>query len=76
MRNIEKPKKSRILKKKLVYERKESPKQITQWSKKWCIKSLTYANIKKASQAERQNLSTTTNINYIKNFMSVLKNKT
>ena len=35
-----------------------------------------YANIKKASQDEQQNQKTTTNINYIKNFMSVLKNKT
>ena len=35
-----------------------------------------YANIKKASQDEQQIQTTTTNINYIKNFMSVLKNKT
>ena len=35
-----------------------------------------YANIKKASQDEKQNLTTTTNIYYIKNFTSVLKNKT
>ena len=35
-----------------------------------------YANIKKASQDEQQNQTTTTNINYIKSFMSVLKNKT
>ena len=34
-----------------------------------------YANIKKASQEERQNQTTTTNIIYIKNLMSVLKNK-
>ena len=34
-------------------------------------------NIKKASQDEQQNQTTaTTKINYIKNFMSVLKNKT
>ena len=31
-----------------------------------------YANIKKVGQAEQQN-QTTTNINYIKNFLSVLK---
>ena len=35
-----------------------------------------YADIKKASEDERQNQTTTTNINYIKTFMSVLKNKT
>ena len=34
-----------------------------------------YANIKKASQDEQQNQTTTTNINYIKKFMSVLKTK-
>ena len=34
------------------------------------------ANIKKASQDEQQNQTTITKINYIKNFMSVLKNKT
>ena len=34
-----------------------------------------YAKIKKASQEEQQNQTTTTNINYIKNYMSVLKNK-
>ena len=34
-----------------------------------------YADIKEASQGEQQNQTTTTNINYIKNFMSVLKNK-
>ena len=36
-----------------------------------------YANSKKASQDEQKNqtTTTTTNINYIKNFMSVLKNK-
>ena len=34
-----------------------------------------YANIKKASQDKQQNKTTTTNINYIKKFMSVLKNK-
>ena len=34
------------------------------------------ANIKKASQNEQQNqTTTTTKINYIKNIMSVLKNK-
>ena len=32
-----------------------------------------YANNKKASQDEQQNQTTKTNINYIKNFMSVLK---
>ena len=36
---------------------------------------LWYANIKKASQDEQQNQTTTTNISYIKNFLSVLKNK-
>ena len=37
-----------------------------------------YADIRKASEDERQNQTTTTklNINYIKKFMSVLKNKT
>ena len=34
------------------------------------------ANIKKPSQDKQQNQTTTTKINYIKNFMSVLKNKT
>ena len=34
-----------------------------------------YVNIKKASEDEQRN-QTKTNINYIKNFMSVLKNKT
>ena len=33
------------------------------------------ANIKKASQDEQQNQTTTTKINDIKNFMSVLKTK-
>ena len=33
------------------------------------------ANRKKGSQDEQQNQTTTTKINYIKNFMSVLKNK-
>ena len=36
---------------------------------------LWHANVKKASQDEQQNQTTTTNINYIKNFLSVLKNK-
>ena len=35
-----------------------------------------YADIKKASEDERQNQTTTTNINYIKKIISVLKNKT
>ena len=35
-----------------------------------------YGDIKKASEDERQNQTTTTNNNYIKKFMSVLKNKT
>ena len=34
-----------------------------------------YADIKKASEDERQNQTTTTNINYIKKIMSVLKTK-
>ena len=34
-----------------------------------------YANIKKASPEDQQNQTTTTNINYIKNFTSVLINK-
>ena len=34
-----------------------------------------YADIRKASEDEQQNQATTTNINYIKKFMSVLKNK-
>ena len=33
-----------------------------------------YADIKEASEDERQNQTTTTNINQIKKFMSVLKN--
>ena len=32
-----------------------------------------YADIEKTSEDERQNQTTTTNINYIKKFMSVLK---
>ena len=35
-------------------------------AQKWCIKLKRYANIKKASQDEQQNQTTTTNINYIK----------
>ena len=35
-----------------------------------------HSDTKKASEDERQNQTTTTNINYIKNFLSVLKNKT
>ena len=35
-----------------------------------------YADIKKVKEDEQQNQRTTTNINYIKKFMSVLKNKT
>ena len=34
-----------------------------------------YADIKKAREDKRLNQTTTTNINYIKKFMSVLKNK-
>ena len=34
-----------------------------------------YADIKKASEEEGQNQTSTTNINYIKKFKSVLKNK-
>ena len=34
-----------------------------------------YTDIKKASEDERQNQTTTTNINYIKKFTSVLKTK-
>ena len=34
-----------------------------------------YADIKKASEDERQNQTTTTNTNYIKKLMSVLKTK-
>ena len=34
-----------------------------------------YADIKKASKDERRNQTTTTNINYIKKFMSVIKRK-
>ena len=33
------------------------------------------ADFKKASEDERQNQTTTTNINYIKKFMSVFKKK-
>ena len=35
-----------------------------------------YADTKKASEDERQKETTTTNINYIKKIMSLLKNKT
>ena len=35
-----------------------------------------YANIKKTSEDERQSQTTTTNNNYIKKFMSLIKNKT
>ena len=35
-----------------------------------------YVDIKKASEDERQNQITTTNINYVKKIKSVLKNKT
>ena len=35
-----------------------------------------YADIQKASEKERPNQTTTTKINFIKKFMSVLKNKT
>ena len=35
-----------------------------------------YANTKKASQDDQQSQTKTTNINYIKNFMTVSKNKT
>ena len=35
-----------------------------------------YADIKKTSEDERHNRTTTTNITYIKKIMSVLKNKT
>ena len=41
----------------------------------WGIRFMRYANIKKASQDEQQNQTTTTNINNVKKFMSVLKNK-
>ena len=34
-----------------------------------------YADIKKTSEDKRQNQTTTTNFNYIKKFMSVLKSK-
>ena len=34
-----------------------------------------YADIKKVSEDERQNQTTTTNINYIKKILSVLKTK-
>ena len=41
------------------------------------IRLMRYANIKKAGQDEQQNQTTaTTKINYNKNFMSVLQNKT
>ena len=35
-----------------------------------------YADIKKASEDERRNQATTTNINYTKKIVSVLRNKT
>ena len=35
-----------------------------------------YADTKKVSEDERQNQTATTNINYIKKFLSVLINKT
>ena len=34
-----------------------------------------YSDIRKASEDERQNQTTTTNINYLKKFMSVLKTR-
>ena len=34
-----------------------------------------YANIKKTGQDEQQNQTTTTNINYIKKFITILKTK-
>ena len=38
---------------------KMPPKQMNQWSKNWSIKLLWDANIKKASQDEQQNQTTT-----------------
>ena len=43
---------------------------------KGCIRLMWCANITKTSQNEQQNPKTPTKINYIENFMSVLKNKT
>ena len=42
--------------------------------KNWSIRLMRYANIKKASQDEQQNQTTTTN-HYIKKILSFLKNK-
>ena len=55
-----------------MYQKRLPPTQTTQWSKKCRIKSIFI--IKKVSQDEQQNQTTTTNINYIQNFMSILKN--
>ena len=47
-----------------MYEQRSPPTQITQWSKKCCIKFMRSLIIKKASQDEQQNQTTkTTNIN-------------
>ena len=44
---------------------------------KWRIRLMRCANIKKAIQDEQQNqITATTKINYIRNFMSVIKKKT
>ena len=51
--------------------------QITVAEYKWHIKLTRCANFKKASQDEQQNQTTkTTKTNFIRNFISVLKNKT
>ena len=57
-----------------MYERRSSPTQITQWSKKRIIRLMRSVIIKIAGQDEQQNQTTlTTNINYIQNFLAPLK---
>ena len=73
---IENPKNSSIFRKN-VYEQRSPPTQITQCSKKCYIRFMRSVIIKEASQDEQQNQTTiTTNINYIQNFMSMLKKLT
>ena len=54
--------------------KKRASKAKNSLNKKWRIRLMSSAIIKKASKDEQQNQSTT-NINYIKNFMSISKKK-
>ena len=57
-------------------EQRAPPTQIIQWSKKCRIRFIRSVVIKKASQEEQQRPTRIrTNLNYIQNFMSILKNK-